>query len=93
MSTHKTSDHLSHLADQAEPLLNRASEQANELAQRVMEAVRESSQQLHDSTQRASDRTVKYVKNEPVKSLLIAAAAGAALMAIINLMSHPRGRR
>lgn len=90
MTTHKAAENFSHLADQAAPLLNRANEQAHELAQRVMDAVRDSSQQLHDSTKRVSDSTAKYVKNEPVKSLLIAAAAGAALMAVVNLLSHSR---
>ena len=34
----------------------------------------------------ASDLTVNYIKDEPVKSILIAAATGAALMGLVSLM-------
>lgn len=80
------------VADVAVPLLDSASEQASDLAQRVVEAVRESSQQLQDKAARASDSTAKYIRKEPVKSLLIAAAAGATLMALVSLMLRSRNR-
>jgi ElaB/YqjD/DUF883 family membrane-anchored ribosome-binding protein len=77
---------------QAAPLLNRATEQAGALAKHGMDAVRESSQQLRYKARRASESTVKYIKDEPVKSMLIAAATGAALMALVSLMSRSRDR-
>jgi ElaB/YqjD/DUF883 family membrane-anchored ribosome-binding protein len=77
---------------QAAPLLNRATEQASALAKHGMDAVRESSQQLRYKARRASEGTVKYIKDEPVKSMLIAAATGAALMALVSLMSRSRDR-
>jgi ElaB/YqjD/DUF883 family membrane-anchored ribosome-binding protein len=92
MFTNKTTKHSPNIADVAGPLMDSASEQASDMAQRVVEAVRESSQQLQDKAARASDSTVKYVRNEPVKSLLIAAATGAALMALANLMLRSRNR-
>nr|MDP2190402.1 hypothetical protein [Rhodoferax sp.] len=61
-------------------------------AQRGVDSVRETSQQLRDKAQQASATTVNYVKHEPVKAILIAAATGAALMALISLISHSRGR-
>jgi hypothetical protein len=33
---------------------------------------------------------VAYIRDEPVKAMLIAAATGAALMALINLVSRSR---
>jgi ElaB/YqjD/DUF883 family membrane-anchored ribosome-binding protein len=36
---------------------------------------------------------VQYVRAEPVKAVLIAAATGAALMALVGLMSRSRDRR
>ena len=92
MITDKPSKNPTKLADAAAPLMDSASEQATELVQRVVEAVRESSQQLQDKAARASDVTVKYVRDEPVKSLLIAAAAGATLMALVSLMLRSRNR-
>ncbi len=78
------------LRHQAAPLLNRVSAQAGDLAQRGVDAVRDTSQQLRDRALRASDGTVNYVRDEPVKAMLIAAATGAALMALIGLMSRKR---
>jgi len=80
------------LRHQAAPALNRVGEQASTLAHRGVDAVREGSQQLRDRALRASDSTVAYIKDEPVKSMLIAAATGAALMALVSLMgrSPPR---
>ena len=80
------------IRQQAAPLLNRATEQASALAQRGMDAVRDGSQQLRDKALRASDGTVNYIKDEPVKAMLIAAATGAALMAMAALVSRPRDR-
>jgi ElaB/YqjD/DUF883 family membrane-anchored ribosome-binding protein len=78
--------------DETAPLLNRANQKASAMAQRGREAVQHSAQQLRDQAQRAQDGTVRYIQAEPVKSLLIAAATGAALMAIISLVSHGRQR-
>lgn len=77
---------------QAAPLLNRATEQASALAQRGVDAVRESSQQLRERAAQASDSTVNYIKDEPVKAILIAAAVGAALMALVSLMGRSHDR-
>ena len=80
------------MRDMAVPALNRTGEQIGALAQRGVDAVRGGSQQLRDSAQRASDTTVGYIKDEPVKAVLIAAATGAALMALIGLMTRSRDR-
>ena len=78
--------------NEATPLLNRATEQASALAQRGVNAVRDSSQQLRDRAVRATDSTVMYIKDEPLKAMLIAAATGAALMALVGLLSRSRHR-
>jgi ElaB/YqjD/DUF883 family membrane-anchored ribosome-binding protein len=76
------------IRSQAAPLLNRGSEQIGALTQRGLDAVRDTSQQLRAKALHASDATVGYIKDEPVKSMLIAAAAGAALMALIGLLAR-----
>jgi len=78
------------LHDQAAPLLSRVSTQAEAAARRGIEAVRDTSQQLREKALRASDTAVGYVKDEPIKAMLIAAATGALLMGIIALMSRSR---
>ena len=77
---------------QTAPMLERVSEQASALAQRGVDGVRDASHQLQERFQSASNGTVNYIKEEPLKSILIAAATGAALMAMVSLVSHSRGR-
>ena len=80
------------LRAEAAPMLSRASEQASAMAHRGMDAMRQGSQQLRDGAEMAKGRTIGYIKDEPVKAMLIAAATGAALMALLSLLSHSRGR-
>ena len=80
------------LTDQAAPMVNRATEKVGELATRSADAVRESTRQLRQTAADASDATVNYIKDEPVKSILIAAATGAALMGLVSMMGRSRGR-
>jgi len=84
------SEKVGEVRDQAAPVLNRVAEKAETLARRGLEAVKDSSQVVRDKALRASDSTVAYIKDEPVKAILIAAATGAALMALISLMTRSR---
>ena len=78
---------------QVSPLLQRANEQTSALTQRGLDAVHEGAQVVRDQARQAGDSTLQYIKAEPVKAVLIAAAAGAALMALIGLISRsPRDR-
>ncbi len=83
-------DGVQDVRNQAAPMLNHLGEQANSLVQRGMDSIRDTSHHLQDSARHASQSTVKYIKDEPVKSILIAAATGAALMALVGLMSRSR---
>ena len=85
----KLSDTAKELRQEVSPLLQRAGEQAEALARRSSEAIRERTQQLREQTLRASDNTVNYIRAEPVKSVLIAAAAGVALVALLGLLRKP----
>ena len=87
-------DRLSETVDsareQAAPMIERLTSQAGAAAQRGADALRETSAQLREKALRAQDTTVGYIKDEPVKAMLIAAATGAALMALISLMGRSR---
>jgi len=76
--------------EHAVPLINRLSSQAETAARRSVDAVRDTSAQVREKALKASDSTVAYIKDEPVKAMLIAAATGAALMALIGLLSRSR---
>ena len=81
------------LLDQATALRQRASDEAADLAHRGAQAVRDRTQHLRETAENASHRTLGYIKDEPVKSMLIAAATGAALMALLSLVNSNRHRR
>jgi ElaB/YqjD/DUF883 family membrane-anchored ribosome-binding protein len=86
----KLSDKVDDLRSQAAPLLNKVSSQAEAAARRGMEAVRDTSQQLRERAMQAQDLTVSYVKDEPIKAMLIAAATGALLMGIVSMLGRSR---
>ena len=92
----KTLEQSSSLVDQAAQSADHAIKSTQRVANDALDSlagsVRETSQQLRDQAYRASDNTVNYIKDEPVKAILIAAAMGAALMALVSLISHSRGR-
>jgi len=75
---------------QGAPKLIRMAEQAESLIGRSAEVMRDGTQQLRDKAVRAQDVTVGYIKDEPIKSVLIAAATGAVLMALVTLASRSR---
>ncbi|HEX6703558.1 MAG TPA: hypothetical protein VF169_02255 [Albitalea sp.] len=84
------SDKVEEARDRAAPVVSRVAAKAEELARRSADAVRDTSQQVKERAYRASDLTVGYIKDEPVKSILIAVAAGAALMALFSLLGRDR---
>lgn len=55
-------------------------------------AVREGSAKLKDSVSQLTDRTSTYVHEQPVKSVLMAAAAGAAIAILAGMITHNRSR-
>lgn len=89
-SLDQLSDKIHELRDSAVPAINRLASEAETLARRGIDSVRERTAHLRESAVRVSDNTVGYIKDEPVKSMLIAAATGAALMALVSLISRSR---
>ena len=79
------SDAVTSTVAQAGPALGRLASQAEDMARRGVESVRH-------QTQLASDSTRGYIRDEPVKSVLIAAAVGAGLMALVTLAGRAGSR-
>ena len=84
---HQTQDAIDHAADQVMPLLDRTGRRISALAHDGVDAAQETAQQLGNSARRASRQTVGYIRAEPVKAVLLAAAAGAALIAVMALLT------
>ena len=70
-------DGLDQLQQSSQSALLSAASQADELARKGMEQARRASSAIRETAQETGDRTVAYIRDQPVKSVLIAAAAGA----------------
>jgi len=74
------------------PMLRQVGERARAYASDSIDAARNAALDLRDRSQRAVDSTRGYVRDEPVKSLLIAAAVGAAVIALVEAVRLRRNR-
>ena len=97
---HAANEKLSQLADtvegvraQAGPALSRFANDADELRRRSVDVIRGASTQVREGALRASDKSVAFIRDEPVKSVLIAAAVGALSMALINVIGRAGAAR
>ena len=84
------SDKVDQLKSDAAPMLDKVSDQAQKLMQQGREVFNDTSKILRDRATQASDLAVDYTKDEPVKAMLIAAAAGALLMGLVAMMARSR---
>lgn len=74
----------------AGPMLDQAGDHVSSLAEHGAEAIRGTTHAVRERARHASDATLDYIRNEPLKAVLIAAATGAVLMALISLMRNSR---
>jgi ElaB/YqjD/DUF883 family membrane-anchored ribosome-binding protein len=93
MTTNKPTEMANTLVDQASHAADQVAKSTQQIAHNVMEGVRDTSHQLRVKAGYAGDDAVHYIRHEPVKAMLIAAATGAALMALVSLFSGSRSHR
>lgn len=86
-------DSIDHARQQVTPMINNAGEKASAFVHNGLDSVRQTSRQLRDGAHYASDKTVAYIREEPVKAMLIAAASGAAVMALARVISQSNQSR
>ena len=84
----KLQDGVDELRNDTPGTLSRVAAQVDELTRRGMDRARQATAEMRESVERTGDRTVVYIKDQPVKSVLIAAAAGAAIAALIGLLAR-----
>ena len=73
------------------PALQQAADQLNTLAQQGMGSLHVGSHEISEQARRASQWTTAYIRDEPIKSVLMAAAIGAAAMALYGLLRKSHG--
>ena len=83
-------DGLHEAGNIASSAFSRAAAQMEELTRRGMDRAKEVSTQARDQANRAGDRAVGYIQEEPVKSVLIAVAAGAAVAMLAAWFARSR---
>lgn len=93
MFNNKPTEIANALVDQASHAADQVAKTSQQLAHSALEGVRDTSHQLRVKAGYAADDTVHYIRHEPVKAMLMAAATGAALMALISLVSRSRNHR
>lgn len=88
-------DPIKTLGDDAAALVYTAAQAADQTirsSQRAakdgLEVMRDGVHQLREKSMLVKDATATYIQDEPVKSVLIAAAVGAALMGLLALFSR-----
>ena len=77
----------------AEASFTRAAGEAEALARRGIERARQAGDVVRWQAERLGDNTTGYIKDQPLKSILIAAAAGAVVTALISWLSRSSSRR
>ena len=81
----RASDGVAEIGEKAESVVDGATKE-------VKQSARDAAERLRDTAVHASDSMVKYIRDEPVKSVLIASVAGAALAAVASLLGGSRTR-
>ena len=74
------------------PMLDKAGDHEQKLMQQDREKLNDASQIVREKANQATDVAVGFTKDEPVKAMLIAAAAGALLMGLVSMMARSRNR-
>lgn len=81
-------DKVDALHDLLPGVFGRAAARVDDLTRRGMDRARQTGMDVRDRVGHGRDVTVAYVKDEPVKSILIAAAAGAALVMVAGMLTR-----
>ncbi len=103
MNSDRMNDPLSQAIDGAVPPVHHTVDAVADLARRGAHALGDSAEAVRqraalgwgsarEKALAASDSARHTIRDDPLKSVLIAAATGAALMALVHLMSRPRER-
>jgi ElaB/YqjD/DUF883 family membrane-anchored ribosome-binding protein len=80
-------------AEHARRSVDEARAGVEELATRGSEAIRGSAGRAREAITHTTDQAAHYVQEQPMRSLLMAAAAGAAIALVAGALSRHHGQR
>lgn len=78
------------LHEKSPSAISRAAAHVDDFTQRLGERARETTAHARERAHEAGDRAVAHVRDEPVRSVLMAVAAGAALAALVSYVATRR---
>lgn len=81
---------LREMRHSVDPMMDKVALKAQQLARQSMDMATEARQKAQDSVSRYADVTTRYVSEQPLRAVLIAAAVGAA---VALLVASSRNRR
>jgi ElaB/YqjD/DUF883 family membrane-anchored ribosome-binding protein len=90
-SLDRATDKVHDLRRNLEPAIDQLASRAEKAVRSSLEAVTNTSERAQQTLHRYADATGRYVAEQPVKSVLIAAATGAAVAALFMAL-HGRNR-
>jgi ElaB/YqjD/DUF883 family membrane-anchored ribosome-binding protein len=83
---------LDDATDEVSNIASRAAARAGDVARGSIDWMRDNSDRVRTEVARAGDRTVDYIRDQPVRSVVAAAATGALVYAVIQALRGRRGR-
>ena len=83
-------DGLDQLQETSHSAMSYAAHQAEDMANKGMQQARRAGTVIRDTAQETGDRTVAYIRDEPIKAVLIAAAAGALISMLLSSRNSSR---
>lgn len=88
---HHTGRGLGNTLDHVGPALHHTADRITDIAQQGLDAMRSGTGELNEQVREASRKTASYIRHDPIKSVLIAAAVGAGAMALCGLLRQNHG--
>lgn len=76
------------LRGQVDPVVDMLASKAQKLARHSLDLASEAKERAEQSLRRAAGVTTRYVSEQPVRSVLIAAAVGAAVALLVSTSRH-----
>jgi ElaB/YqjD/DUF883 family membrane-anchored ribosome-binding protein len=86
----KLSSKAEELRDDAGSVLTKTVGRAQAMGRQGFDAVSDAAQRAQEIASDTSDSIIRYTKRNPVKAILIAAASGALLLSVIQLLRSDR---
>lgn len=78
------------LVQEVSPTLNSLADRVSQFSRQGMAAMHSGQHQMSNQLHHAKDSTISYIQHEPVKSVLMAAAIGAGLVTVFNLLTRSK---